>query len=148
MDQKFENQIISLIDSVDDMTIATVRDDGFPQATTVSYVNDGLDLYFMTAADSQKVKNIAANNKVSLTINSDYQSWDEIEGLSMAALAQPVDDLEEQERIGELLMKKFPEAEQYKDDIDIDLAFFRLEPQVISLLDYKKSFGYTETVEL
>lgn len=126
MDQKFENQIISLIDSVDDMTIATVRDDGFPQATTVSYVNDGLDLYFMTAADSQKVKNIAANNKVSLTINSDYQSWDEIEGLSMAALAQPVDDLEEQERIGELLMKKFPEAEQYKDDIDIDLAFFRL----------------------
>ena len=102
MDQKFENQIISLIDSVDDMTIATVRDDGFPQATTVSYVNDGLDLYFMTAADSQKVKNIAANNKVSLTINSDYQSWDEIEGLSMAALAQPVDDLEEQERIGEL----------------------------------------------
>ena len=148
MDQKFENQIISLIDSVDDMTIATVRDDGFPQATTVSYVNDGLDLYFMTAADSQKVKNIAANNKVSLTINSEYQSWDEIEGLSMAALAQPVDDLEEQERIGELLMKKFPEAEQYKDDIDIDLAFFRLEPQVISLLDYKKSFGYTETVEL
>src|ERR1700731_3853356 len=29
-----------------DMTIATVREDGYPQATAVSYVNDGLAVYF------------------------------------------------------------------------------------------------------
>lgn len=28
------------------MSLATVRADGFPQATTVGYANDGLDLYF------------------------------------------------------------------------------------------------------
>ncbi len=44
MDQALRKQIISIIDDVQDMTIATVRDDGYPQATTVSYVNDGLTI--------------------------------------------------------------------------------------------------------
>ncbi len=54
MEKKLCDQIISIINDVDDMTIATVREDGFPQATTVSYINDGLTIYFMTAADGQK----------------------------------------------------------------------------------------------
>ena len=29
-----------------DMTIATVREDGYPQATAISYVNDGLAISF------------------------------------------------------------------------------------------------------
>jgi nitroimidazol reductase NimA-like FMN-containing flavoprotein (pyridoxamine 5'-phosphate oxidase superfamily) len=41
------------------MTVATVRNDGWPQATTVAYVNDGLDLYFCCDPDSQKVRNIS-----------------------------------------------------------------------------------------
>ena len=88
MNKELRDQIVSIIDDVNDMTIATVREDGFPQATTVSYVNDGLTIYFMTAEDAQKAKNIARNGKVSLTINRDYQNWNEIEGLSMGALAR------------------------------------------------------------
>ena len=48
------------------MTIATIRPDGYPQATTVCYVRDGLTLYFGCAAESQKAQNIAYNDKVSL----------------------------------------------------------------------------------
>ena len=47
-------QIISIIDDAQDMTIATVREDGYPQATTVSYAKDGLIIYFGASADSQK----------------------------------------------------------------------------------------------
>jgi general stress protein 26 len=85
------------------MTIATVRDDGFTQATTVSYVNDGLDIYFMTPSNGQKAKNIERNYKVSLTINRDYASWDNIEGLSMGAVAYSISDPVEMEKIGSLL---------------------------------------------
>lgn len=41
MNHPLHKQIVSIINDVNDMTIATVRDDGFPQATTVSYFNDG-----------------------------------------------------------------------------------------------------------
>ena len=51
-------------------TIATVRVDGFPEATTVSFMNDGLRIYFGTATNSQKARNIAQNDKVSLTMGS------------------------------------------------------------------------------
>ena len=148
MDKALSDQITSIIDDVDDMTIATMRPDGFPQATTVSYMNDGLDIYFMTVADGQKSRNIAHNNKVSLTINRTYKDWNDIQGLSMGALAFPVSDPEEREKIGRLLLMKFPEAAQYEPGTDIDLAFFRIEPKVISLLDYKKGFGHTELVEI
>ncbi len=148
VDKALRDQIISIIDDVDDMTIATVRADGFPQATTVSYMNDGLNIYFMTVADGQKTRNIARNNKVSLTINRDYKDWNDIEGLSMGALATAVLDPQEKEKIGTLLLKKFPEAAQYEPGDDIDLTFFRLEPKVISVLDYKKGFGHTELVEV
>ena len=150
MDAKLRDQIVSIIDDVDDMTIATVREDGFPQATTVSYINDDPVIYFITSADAQKAQNIARNNKVSLTINQAYNSWNDIEGLSMGGVALAVTDPEEIEKIGSLLLKKFPQAAQYEPDEGdgIELSYFRIEPTVISLLDYKKGFGHTELVEM
>ena len=148
MDTALRDQIVSIIDDVQDMTIATVREDGFPQATTVSYVNDGLTIYFGTAEDSQKARNIAQNNKISVTINRDYGSWDEIEGLSMGALAKPVSDPEEFQKVGGLLFEKFPQIPQYVSTGAEGVALFRVEPKVISLLDYSKGFGHTELVEL
>ena len=148
MDESIRQQINGIIDDADDMTIATIRDDDFPHATTVSYVNDGFTIYFLASSDSQKAHNIARNNKVSLTINRDYQNWDNIEGLSMGALEMSVSEPKEKEKIGKLLLEKFPQVTQYEPTDDIDLTYFRIEPKVISILDYKKGFGHTELVEL
>lgn len=74
MDPALTPEVISILDQANDMTIATVREDGYPQATTVSYVNDGLTIYFGCAAESQKAKNIARSEKVSLTVNLPYAS--------------------------------------------------------------------------
>ncbi|MER8957242.1 pyridoxamine 5'-phosphate oxidase family protein [Mesorhizobium sp. M0833] len=46
------------------MTIATLRPDGWPQATTVGYVNEGLTLYFLCGLDSQKAENLARDDRV------------------------------------------------------------------------------------
>jgi nitroimidazol reductase NimA-like FMN-containing flavoprotein (pyridoxamine 5'-phosphate oxidase superfamily) len=147
MDRKLQDQIVSIIDDVNDMTIATVRQDGFPQATTVSYFNDGLTIYFLTSAESQKAKNIASSNRVSLTIDRDYSSWNEIESLSMGALATAVTDPAELGKVRRLLLKKFPEAAKYEtDDDNWKLAYFRIDPVVISVIDYSKGFGHTELV--
>ena len=54
MEKATHTKIRSIIDNADDMTIATIRPDRFPQATTVSFVNDDLTIYFGSDADSQK----------------------------------------------------------------------------------------------
>ena len=148
MDEATRKQIISIIDDVDDMTIATVRADKFPQATTVSYVNDGLTIYFGTFVDSQKARNIAANNRVSLTINRDYKNWDEIEGLSLAGRAKPVLGGEERDKVERLITEKFPQGNQYMPEgaNPEDMIIFRIDPEVISLLDYRREFGHTKLV--
>jgi general stress protein 26 len=83
MDNTSRQEIVAILGSANDMTIATIRPDGYPQATTVSYVNDGMNIYFGTAVDSQKARNIAVCDKISLTINLPYATWDEIRGVSM-----------------------------------------------------------------
>lgn len=148
MDNALKEQIISIINDTKDMTIATIREDGFPQATTVTYVNDGVDIYFITTADTQKAQNIAQNNKVSLTINRDYQTWNDIEGLSIGALATLIDDAEQQEQIWSLYMEKFPQMAELESMEDVEPVFFHVEPKVISLLDYRKGFGHTQLINL
>jgi Pyridoxamine 5'-phosphate oxidase len=46
------------------LTLATVREDGYPQATKVGYVHEGLTLYVGTFAQAQKVANIRRCPKV------------------------------------------------------------------------------------
>lgn len=150
MDAAARNQVVTIIDDIDDLTIATVRDDGYPQATTVSYVNDGLNIYFGTTTDSQKARNIASNNKVSLTINRPYASWDDIEGVSISGFAHLITDRAEQEKVSALLFKKFPQISDYApaDMPPGVLVLYRIELKFVSLLDYRKGFGHTELFEL
>jgi nitroimidazol reductase NimA-like FMN-containing flavoprotein (pyridoxamine 5'-phosphate oxidase superfamily) len=46
------------------MILATNRPDGWPQATTVGYVNDGLTIYFLCSPQSQKAANLAWDSPV------------------------------------------------------------------------------------
>jgi nitroimidazol reductase NimA-like FMN-containing flavoprotein (pyridoxamine 5'-phosphate oxidase superfamily) len=62
MDEMIKQKILALLDENRIMTIATLRPDGWPQATTVGYVNKGLTLYFLCGLDSQKAANLARDN--------------------------------------------------------------------------------------
>jgi nitroimidazol reductase NimA-like FMN-containing flavoprotein (pyridoxamine 5'-phosphate oxidase superfamily) len=52
MDAEIRTKILTLLDQHRIMTIATLRPDGWPQATTVGYANEGLTLYFLCLRDS------------------------------------------------------------------------------------------------
>ncbi|MBO0738653.1 MAG: pyridoxamine 5'-phosphate oxidase family protein [Alphaproteobacteria bacterium] len=148
MDPVLEQEIISILNEADDLTIATVREDGYPQATTVSYVNDGLRIYFGCAANSQKANNIARCAKVSLAVNLPYTSWKEIRGLSIGGKAEPVTDSDEIERVGDLMFEKFPQIAGYAPAELESIELFRVTPEIISVLDYRKGFGHTELVKV
>jgi hypothetical protein len=54
IDGTLRKKILKIPDEHRIMTVATNRPDGWPQATTVGYVNDGLTLYFLCSPQSQK----------------------------------------------------------------------------------------------
>jgi nitroimidazol reductase NimA-like FMN-containing flavoprotein (pyridoxamine 5'-phosphate oxidase superfamily) len=140
--------IQELIDQTSDLTLATVRPDGYPQATTVSYANDGMTLYVSVGLDSQKARNIQHSDKVSLTINRPYADWHQIQGLSMAATARIVSGADELEHARDCMLRKFPDlGKMIGDEHSIpwnSSVFLRIAPQVVSLLDYTLGFGHTE----
>ena len=148
MDPVLTDEIISILDNAIDMTIATVRQDGYPQATTVSYVNDGLKIYFGCAAESQKAKNLARIRKISLTVNLPYASWKEIRGLSIGGSAERVTDPQEMDQVSQLMFEKFPQIAGYAPAELEQIVLFRVTPEIISVLDYRKGFGHTDLVKI
>ena len=148
MDEKIRRKIHTLLDQHRIMTIATLRPDGWPQATTVGYVNEGLTLYFLCGLDSQKAANLARDDRVSLTIDHDTPDLMAITGLSMAAHAQAVTDPAEAEKVLRMLPSKYPEQSSLPVAMPTpsDVKIFRVTPTVISVLDYSKGFGHTDLV--
>src|SRR5512147_56439 len=104
-----QRKILAILEQHRIMTLATLRPDGWPQATTVGYVNEGLTLYFLCGLDSQKAANLARDNRVSLTIDHDTADLMAITGLSMAAHAQAVVDADEANKVLRMLPLKYPE---------------------------------------
>jgi nitroimidazol reductase NimA-like FMN-containing flavoprotein (pyridoxamine 5'-phosphate oxidase superfamily) len=147
MDEVIRRKILTLLDQHRIMTIATLRPDGWPQATTVGYVNEGLTLYFLCDLDSQKAANLARDDRVSLTIDHDTPDLMAITGLSMAAHAQAVIDRAEAEKVLRMLPLKYPGVVMPGPMPGPDeVRIFRVTPTVISVLDYSKGFGHTDLV--
>jgi len=148
MDEEIRKKILTLLDQHRIMTVATLRPDGWPQATTVGYVNEGLTLYFLCGLDSQKAKNLARDNRISLAIDHDTANLMTITGLSMAAHADAVNDRVEAEKVLRMLPLKYPEAPALpvKMPSPDEIRLFRVTPTVISVLDYAKGFGHTDLV--
>ncbi|MGE5321103.1 MAG: pyridoxamine 5'-phosphate oxidase family protein [Hyphomicrobiaceae bacterium] len=148
MNEEIRNKILALLDQHRIMTIATLRPDGWPQATTVGYVNEGLTLYFLCGLDSQKAQNLAKDDRVSLTIDHDTPDLMAITGLSMAAHAQAVVDPDEANKVLRMLPLKYPEQASLPVQMPTpeDVRIFRVTPMLISVLDYAKGFGHTDLV--
>ncbi len=148
MDADIRKKILALLDQHRIMTIATLRPDGWPQATTVGYVNEDLTLYFLCGLESQKATNLARDDRVSLTIDHDTPDLMAITGLSMAARAQAVVDRTEAARVLRMMPLKYPEQASLPMPMPNpeDVRIFRVTPTVISVLDYSKGFAHTDLV--
>ena len=130
------------------MSLATVRPDGYPQATTVAFANDGLTLYFACDRDSQKVRNLRHSPKVSLTINKDWAGWKKVRGLSMGATAKILERPADTKRALALLSRKFKDMKGLSEEDLAETAFVRVQPKVVSMLDYRRGFGWTKLVRV
>ncbi|CAN5368851.1 pyridoxamine 5'-phosphate oxidase family protein [soil metagenome] len=122
--------VVALLDAERLMALAVNRPDGWPQVTTVGYVNEGLNLYFVTARDSQKLANLKADPRVSVAIRSEARHGDAV-GVTMAARAEEVADPALVERLNQLVSERYPDIRVFGPGAD-SVAIVRLRPQIIS----------------
>ena len=149
MKKETEHFILDILADHYFLTLATVRDDGYPQATTVAYANDGFKIYFVTGPECQKVHNIKRCNKISLTVDRECENWMHIKALSMGGTATILSEPDDIQKAWTCLEAKFPDIQEWGASEDISTAaFVEITPQVISVLNYEKGFGHTELVSV
>jgi uncharacterized protein YhbP (UPF0306 family) len=136
-------RICEMLQSQHLMTLATLRPDGFPQASILNYIADDLTLYFATDAASQKVANIAFNNKVAVAIAGQTEDFYKLSGLSMAGVARRILEKEAADELSLRLFRRLPQSRRYVPQDPGQLALFAVAPIAISLIDYASGFGTT-----
>jgi hypothetical protein len=77
-----------------------------------------------------------------------YDRWEEIRGLSFGGRAAPVVDRGEVAKIGDLMLKRFPQGVDFGPEEAERIALFAVKPIVVSVLDYRKGIGHTELVKV
>ena len=124
------------------MSLAVNRPDGWPQVTTVGYINDGLNLYFVTGRESQKLANIQADPRVSISIHSSMAVAGAV-GLSMAARASEVTDPIEVERLNRSMFERWPSVSVYCPATS-SIAIVRVKPELICAISATSGRSWTE----
>jgi nitroimidazol reductase NimA-like FMN-containing flavoprotein (pyridoxamine 5'-phosphate oxidase superfamily) len=118
-----------------------VADGNSPSAHTVYYISDeNFRIYFESNPDSDKVRVLKNNPKVSIAIDEDYRNWKEIRGVQLFGRARIVDSREDSQ-LKEVYRKKFPQINEL-GGIPKHHVFVEITPEKIYYLDFTKEFGH------
>jgi nitroimidazol reductase NimA-like FMN-containing flavoprotein (pyridoxamine 5'-phosphate oxidase superfamily) len=147
-ERMMEQPAIEILRSHRIMTIATVRPDGWPQATIVGYANEGWSLYFLIYRGSQKFANIRRDNRVAVTVGSEPTELQKIKAVYAGCEVSEVTDVAERSRAWELLAERHPNLTDLAPPQDSDVATMVARCRHVSVLDYSQGLGHTESVEV
>ena len=128
------------------MALATLRADGWPQATMVGYANAGLLIYFMISRQSQKFTNIQQDPRVSIAIGHEVDDVTQITGLSIAAYASEVSDPDQREHAYELILQRHPECRGYSAPNLVESAIMRARCSIVTIIDFHKGMGHADVI--
>lgn len=139
-----EQKAVDILNQYRLMAIATLRPDGWPQATMVSYANEGLLLYFIVSRSSQKYANIERDSRVSIVVGRDFEDPSQIKALSIAANASEVRDSRQRERAIDLILDRHPALAKFGRPDPEHSAVMRAYCSIVTILDYSKGFGHAD----
>ena len=143
-----EQPALTILNSNRIMSIATVRPDGWPQATIVGYANDGFRLYFLIHRTSQKFANIERDNRIAITVGQEPSELSQIKAVYAGCEVREVSDLAERSRAWMLLAKRHPNLTDLAPPETAEVATMVAECRYVSVLDYSQGFGHSESLVL
>lgn len=122
--------VVALLDSERLLSLAVNRPDGWPQVTTVGYVNEGLNLYIVIGRASQKLAAIKADPRVAIAVRSEALRGDAV-GVSMAARATEITDPARIEQINGMVLERYAGLHVFGPGSDA-IAVVHLRPEIVS----------------
>ena len=141
-----EQPAIGILNANRIMTIATIRPDGWPQATIVGYANEGGSVYFLIYRGSQKYANIARDNRVAITVGNEPAEIRKIEAVYAGCEVFELTDLGERSHAWELLAQRHPNLTDLAPPQSDEVATMVARCRHVSVLNYTQGLGHADSL--
>jgi uncharacterized protein YhbP (UPF0306 family) len=134
------------------LSLATVSADGEPHIAPVYFAahlteKSGIpfyfELYFFSEQKSRHAKDLARDPRAAVSIYPENVDWNEIHGLQMRGVVQPVPLDEEWDAVWEHFKKKFP----FVNGLRLLVArntMYVFKPRWLRLVDNRQRFGFKQ----
>ena len=143
-----EQPAIAILDSNSIMTVATLRRDGWPQATMVGYRNQGFRLYFLISRTSRKFSNIVQEPWAAVTVAHEPAEPRQIKAVFAGCEVHEVKDPSERDLAWSLLSTCHPNLAELAPPDEDDIAVMAADRRHLSVLDYSHAIGHRESFSL
>jgi uncharacterized protein YhbP (UPF0306 family) len=112
------------------LTLATSGSDG-PWAATLTYANDGSDIYVWTKPNSNTARHIDENPVAAFAIDEYADDWRQTKGIQGRGPCRVVEG-EDIARAADLIGQKYP---QLRPGSTSAVVFFKVEPDSLEFID-------------
>ncbi|MGB5081566.1 MAG: pyridoxamine 5'-phosphate oxidase family protein [Burkholderiales bacterium] len=154
IDQRaLRKEIAAFLDSQHVVSLATVVE-GAVHAACVMYAPEDLSLCWTSDPDTRHSLAIERDPRVAATVAPDYTDFRLIRGIQIAGRARRLGDAAETAHARELLRRRFPFLRELdgapaalRAAID-KAAYYRLDPDTITLIDNTRGFGDRRTLRI
>ena len=140
------DEIVKYMEKCRACTIATANTDGQPSASTVFFKNSGVDIYFNTGRDAEKVKNILGNPRVAIVMQESGEIPKEdkgIKGIQYIGKARIFADKDTAE-VPKAVISRHSAMNSVKSGNSV---IAKVTPLKIYLIDYSKGFRHRDILE-
>ncbi len=136
------------------LTLATSSDNK-PWAATVFFAADkNLNLYFVSDHRTRHGCDMTTNERVAATVNPEVDNWHDVRGVQIEGRVEVVAGAGRLKALA-LYLKKFPQIDalyakpkgEHEETIAKRLQaanFYRIQPDLIRVIDNQQGFGYRE----
>ena len=122
--------VLDYLGSQKTLTLATSGDDG-PWAATLTFANDGSDIYIWTKPSSNTAKHLDQNPAAAFAIDEYAEDWKQTKGVQGRGSASVVEG-EEIAKAADLIGQKYP---QLRPGSTSAIVFFKITPDSLELID-------------
>ena len=148
-----EREILKFLNAHHVVSLATVAD-GAVHAACLMFAVEDCSLIWTSDPGARHSLAIERNAQVAATVAPDYEDFRQIRGLQIAGRAHRLGDAREAAHASELLRQKFHFLRELQSApaalrAAIDkAAYYRLDPDTITLIDNAREFGNKRTLRI
>lgn len=138
--------IASLLHTLSTLTLATVNEQGQPQAASLFFVSDAdLHVYWVSGLNSRHSQNLAHRPQVALTVHTTTWSWTEIAGVQMEGTVAVVPAGAAWQAAWDRYLLKFPFVADFQAEVSRS-NFYHFTPTWVRLVDNAQGFGHKDEI--